>query len=169
MTDYFGYDVHFAMNITDIDDKATPHVCCTHGPWLTFQKIIAQSRKNYLFENFQSEISWAPIEVLVEIQTAWERYVRKHLAAGLPEEEKPPEGQEETTWKAISEKVKDENWKTECLKRDEKFDMHFRASVSIVPLCSNSLTQSCNAWLVTHLFRSPTHCRSDPVEICYRS
>jgi cysteinyl-tRNA synthetase len=21
MTDYFGYDVHFVMNITDIDDK----------------------------------------------------------------------------------------------------------------------------------------------------
>jgi hypothetical protein len=23
MTDYFGYDVHFVMNITDIDDKAS--------------------------------------------------------------------------------------------------------------------------------------------------
>jgi cysteinyl-tRNA synthetase len=22
MTDYFGYDVHFVMNITDIEDKA---------------------------------------------------------------------------------------------------------------------------------------------------
>ena len=24
MTDYFGYDVHFVMNITDIDDKVRP-------------------------------------------------------------------------------------------------------------------------------------------------
>lgn len=23
MTDYFGYDVHFVMNITDIDDKVS--------------------------------------------------------------------------------------------------------------------------------------------------
>ena len=28
MTDYFGYDVHFVMNITDIDDKAS------HAPLL---------------------------------------------------------------------------------------------------------------------------------------
>ena len=31
MTDYFGYDVHFVMNITDIDDKvcaSTSHLCC---------------------------------------------------------------------------------------------------------------------------------------------
>ena len=24
MTDYFGYDVHFVMNVTDIDDKVCP-------------------------------------------------------------------------------------------------------------------------------------------------
>ena len=24
MSDYFGYDVHFVMNITDIDDKVGP-------------------------------------------------------------------------------------------------------------------------------------------------
>jgi hypothetical protein len=27
MTDYFGYDVHFVMNITDIDDKVGSLVC----------------------------------------------------------------------------------------------------------------------------------------------
>ena len=26
MTDYFRYDVHFVMNITDIDDKVSFHV-----------------------------------------------------------------------------------------------------------------------------------------------
>ena len=24
MTDYFGYDIHFVMNVTDIDDKVCP-------------------------------------------------------------------------------------------------------------------------------------------------
>lgn len=29
MTDYFGYDVHFVMNITDIDDKVPIHPSST--------------------------------------------------------------------------------------------------------------------------------------------
>jgi hypothetical protein len=30
MSDYFGYDVHFVMNITDIDDKVgSPSECCS--------------------------------------------------------------------------------------------------------------------------------------------
>lgn len=35
MTNYFGYDVLYAMNITDIDDK-----------------IIKRARQNYLYENY---------------------------------------------------------------------------------------------------------------------
>lgn len=35
LSDYFGYDVFYAMNITDIDDK-----------------IITRARQNYLFEQY---------------------------------------------------------------------------------------------------------------------
>lgn len=38
LSDYFGYDVFYAMNITDIDDK-----------------IITRARQNYLFEQYVSE------------------------------------------------------------------------------------------------------------------
>ncbi|CAH0552626.1 unnamed protein product [Brassicogethes aeneus] len=38
LTDYFGYDVFYVMNITDIDDK-----------------IIKRARQNYLFEKYSSE------------------------------------------------------------------------------------------------------------------
>ncbi|KAJ8984870.1 hypothetical protein NQ317_002709 [Molorchus minor] len=38
LSDYFGYDVFYAMNITDIDDK-----------------IIKRARQNYLFEKYSSE------------------------------------------------------------------------------------------------------------------
>lgn len=38
LTDYFGYDVFYVMNITDVDDK-----------------IIKRARQNYLFENYSSE------------------------------------------------------------------------------------------------------------------
>lgn len=30
MTDYFGFDVHFVMNITDIDDKVRHHLPLQH-------------------------------------------------------------------------------------------------------------------------------------------
>ena len=35
LEDYFNYDVHYAMNITDVDDK-----------------IILHARRNYLFEQY---------------------------------------------------------------------------------------------------------------------
>lgn len=38
LSDYFGYDVFYAMNITDIDDK-----------------IITRARQNYLFEQYVTE------------------------------------------------------------------------------------------------------------------
>ncbi|KAJ8958328.1 hypothetical protein NQ318_017474 [Aromia moschata] len=38
LSDYFGYDVFYAMNITDVDDK-----------------IIKRARQNYLFEQYASE------------------------------------------------------------------------------------------------------------------
>jgi hypothetical protein len=34
MSDYFGYDIHFVMNITDIDDKVgIPYNFALHSSW----------------------------------------------------------------------------------------------------------------------------------------
>lgn len=38
LSDYFGYDILYVMNITDIDDK-----------------IIKRARQNYLFEKYVAE------------------------------------------------------------------------------------------------------------------
>lgn len=38
LSDYFGYDIFYVMNITDIDDK-----------------IIKRARQNYLFERYLGE------------------------------------------------------------------------------------------------------------------
>jgi cysteinyl-tRNA synthetase len=35
MTDYFGYDVHFVMNVTDIDDKVCHQLPMQHKRRLT--------------------------------------------------------------------------------------------------------------------------------------
>lgn len=55
LSDYFGYDVTYVMNITDIDDK-----------------IIKRARQNYLFNQYiQQDHSYN--EILFDIKTVFER------------------------------------------------------------------------------------------------
>ncbi|KAG0701273.1 tRNA synthetases class I (C) catalytic domain-containing protein [Suillus ampliporus] len=111
MTDYFGYDVHFVMNVTDIDDK-----------------IIVRARQNHLFSQFRKSATNLSADLLSQVSEAWGSYVRENVSKGLPDEEKPSRGEEETRWPRIAELARDQNHKLECLKRDEKFDMHFTAA-----------------------------------------
>ncbi|THH29629.1 hypothetical protein EUX98_g4562 [Antrodiella citrinella] len=59
MTDYFGYDVHFVMNITDIDDK-----------------IILRARQNHLIDAFRSKQTSLTLELLEIVIEAWTDYVQ---------------------------------------------------------------------------------------------
>lgn len=68
LQDYFGYDIEFVQNVTDIDDK-----------------IIIRARHNYLFENFvasQANEKWVSDEVLLKVKGSWTEYVEKNLPAG---------------------------------------------------------------------------------------
>ncbi|KAI0066021.1 cysteinyl-tRNA synthetase [Artomyces pyxidatus] len=111
VTDYFGYDVHFVMNITDIDDK-----------------IILRARQNYLVKKFRDETQTLSIDVLTEVRTAWEAYVRSKVCKGLGGDDIPTSGAEWESWSALVQKFGDKSWKAEGLKRDEKFEMHFAAA-----------------------------------------
>ncbi|KAJ3563550.1 hypothetical protein NP233_g8870 [Leucocoprinus birnbaumii] len=111
MTDYFGYDVHFVMNITDIDDK-----------------IILRARQNYLFDNFRSDSTTLSADLLATVLEAWIDFVKSRVNKGLPDDQKFVDGNEEATWPKLSELIQRSEWKQECLKRDEKFDMHFTAA-----------------------------------------
>jgi len=111
MSDYFGYDVHFVMNITDIDDK-----------------IILRARQTYLVNKFRSESTSLTPELLNAVQSSWESYVRFKVNKGLPADEELPFGLERQAWSKLSIKVADKAWKDEALKRDEKFEMHFTAA-----------------------------------------
>ena len=64
-----------------------------------------------------------------EIHSAWKDYIRLEVNKGLPGSETIVVGQEEDAWKALSQKIQDNSWKHECLKRYEKFDMAFSAAV----------------------------------------
>ncbi|KAJ7646724.1 tRNA synthetases class I (C) catalytic domain-containing protein [Roridomyces roridus] len=111
MTDYFGYDVHFVMNITDIDDK-----------------IIKRARQNHLLDQFREETKSVSPELITRVHAAWRIHVREQLRKGLPAGHAPNEGEEDAFWPSLTESIQNKDWKQECLRRDEKFDMHFSSA-----------------------------------------
>ena len=95
-------------------------------------KIILRARQTHLLDKFRSETRVITAELITQLHRAWATYVREKVGKGLPESVKVVEGEEEKAWSRIVELVRDKDWQRECLKRDEKFDMHFSAAVSIV-------------------------------------
>ncbi|KAH9979011.1 tRNA synthetases class I (C) catalytic domain-containing protein [Lactifluus volemus] len=110
MSDYFGYDIYFVMNITDIDDK------------------IILKRDKIPPQKFRSECTSLTQGLLDNVRSSWDSYVHSKVSKGLPSEEVPPLGSEWQAWNSLVIKAADPAWKTEALKRDEKFDMHFTAA-----------------------------------------
>ncbi|TFK44293.1 tRNA synthetases class I (C) catalytic domain-containing protein [Crucibulum laeve] len=111
MTDYFGYDVHFVMNVTDIDDK-----------------IIERARQNHILDTFRADTTSLTDELISRVYEAWRTFILKRVSKGLPENERPAQGQEDKVWPRLCELVQNQEWKQECLKKDEKFDMYFSAA-----------------------------------------
>ncbi|KAJ5723741.1 hypothetical protein N7488_001776 [Penicillium malachiteum] len=77
MRDYFKYDVHFVMNITDVDDK-----------------IILRARQQHLFNEYVAINSTITPEVIDTTQKAYSAYVKKNLPL-LPSNLAPDEYQKE--------------------------------------------------------------------------
>ncbi|OLL22403.1 putative cysteine--tRNA ligase [Neolecta irregularis DAH-3] len=65
--DYFGYNVTFVQNVTDIDDK-----------------IIDRARENYLYERYTSQHPSASPKVLEKVSAAWEKYRESHFPSSPP-------------------------------------------------------------------------------------
>lgn len=132
MTDYFGYDVHFVMNVTDIDDKVGSVLACFHSGNSLARKIIDRARQNHLLNKFRSETTSLSNDLIAQVHTAWRIHVRGKLAKGLPQGQTPNEGEEEAMWSRFTELILNKDWKQECLRRDEKFDMYFSSAVCII-------------------------------------
>ncbi|KAI9067364.1 hypothetical protein FKP32DRAFT_1683968 [Trametes sanguinea] len=111
MTDYFRYDVHFVMNITDIDDK-----------------IIIRARHNHLISNLRSETTSLTQALIEQVRDAWIAYVQSKVSKGLLESERPSAGSEREQWKRLVEQFQSKEWRQQGLQRDEKFEMHFNAA-----------------------------------------
>ncbi|KAK9468288.1 tRNA synthetases class I (C) catalytic domain-containing protein [Lipomyces arxii] len=98
LRDYFGYDVFFVQNVTDIDDK-----------------IIIRARQNYLFERYVKSHSELTANVNAKITDAWKLYAQTNLPVA------PTSSLEDfATW-AASVNVPEE------ARTNPKFSMHFTA------------------------------------------
>ncbi|KAF8550855.1 cysteinyl-tRNA synthetase [Imleria badia] len=112
VSDYFGYDVHFVTNITDIDDK-----------------IILRARQNHLFETFRTQTTSLTPDLLAKVQDAWQSHVLDKVSKGLPESIKPTADSLHILWPQIEAVRGDSVQKAECLKRDEKFEMNLGTAI----------------------------------------
>ncbi|KAF9270643.1 cysteinyl-tRNA synthetase [Marasmius fiardii PR-910] len=111
MSDYFGYDVHFVMNITDIDDK-----------------IIKRARQTHLLEAFRKDTTALSETLILQVQTAWRQFIRKEIANGLAKEDQSSERNEDEQWLRIVELYQNKDWRQTSIRRDERFDMNFSSA-----------------------------------------
>ncbi|KAF8750887.1 tRNA synthetases class I (C) [Rhizoctonia solani] len=110
LTDYFGYDVHFVMNITDIDDK-----------------IIIRARQQHHLDGLSTSTPTITQELIDTVQNAWLAYLHKQLVKGLEDKSLIISGQEESSWAKIETLAQDPTWVQAGNMRDEKFFMHLKA------------------------------------------
>lgn len=130
MSDYFGYDIHFVMNITDIDDKVNKSFFPSlPSDTSALVKIIKRARQNHLLDKFRAETTSVSSNLIDRIRVAWRTYVREKVGKGLPDTKVLSPGEEDTKWSEIVVLAQNAQWKQDCLRQDEKFDMYLSSAV----------------------------------------
>lgn len=114
LRDYFGFDVNFVMNITDIDDK-----------------IIIRARESYLLAQTISQNSSLTPQLLADANAAFTVYLEGKLLKCLPTlVEIGPNGTSFDYLQAVIKKdATDTTWAAEARAKEEKFGMYL-ASLS---------------------------------------
>ncbi|KAG8991512.1 hypothetical protein FRB90_001314 [Tulasnella sp. 427] len=107
LVDYFGYDVHFVMNITDIDDK-----------------IIIRARQNHLLDQLRNESTTLSESLITQASEAWRAYFSSKLGKSAQLGSGTP-ADIDAAWSELLAKERDnEKWWSEAKAADEKFTMH---------------------------------------------
>ncbi|KAG8917169.1 hypothetical protein FRC01_002626 [Tulasnella sp. 417] len=133
LVDYFGYDVHFVMNITDIDDK-----------------IIIRARHNHLLDQLRATSTVLSESLLAQANEAWHAYFTSKLkGVAQPKSDSPADL--DAAWSELLTKEKsDEKWWSEAKAADEKFTMHIASlrkakeaiNRAVIAINSNQATQA---------------------------
>lgn len=92
-------------------------------------QIIRRSRETHLIEKFRESSRILRQSLIDEVEDAWRTYFNSQLTKALEAADLPVAGEEVASWENLSRKMQNAGWKQECLKRDEKFDMHMKALV----------------------------------------
>jgi cysteinyl-tRNA synthetase len=96
---------------------------------MLYLQIIKRARQNHLVDELKSRTTSLTPELLVQVDEAWSQYARSQLFPGLPDTDRPAVGEEKTQWSKLLTLNENVEWRAGCLKRDEKFGMHFTAVV----------------------------------------
>ncbi|ORY76907.1 tRNA synthetases class I (C) catalytic domain-domain-containing protein [Leucosporidium creatinivorum] len=114
LRDYFGYEVHFVMNITDVDDK-----------------IILRARQSHLLDKYTADVtsSSTPLSptFLAEVQAAWSAYVFKTMKDSLAAPTSDDYAAAKLAWEEILTSEKDLKWVEAQKAKEEKFGMYLSA------------------------------------------
>ncbi|UZJ55391.1 hypothetical protein CBS101457_004711 [Exobasidium rhododendri] len=115
LRDYLGYDIHFVMNITDIDDK-----------------IILRARQSHLLTTLRDEEKSRGLSksLLVLVRKSWSAYFQKSLKnfAPPPPPGEPSEVDDDAAWEEISRRIQqDEKWVHTASEKEPKLMMWFKA------------------------------------------
>lgn len=105
LQNYFGYQVQFVQNVTDIDDK-----------------IILRARQQHLFQGVKQATDRLTPELVGRVEKAWDAYASSKLdkVAGAIQD-----------WASFEQRmVNDPEAMAQAILVDEKFKMHFTALVS---------------------------------------
>ncbi|WFD23655.1 cysteine--tRNA ligase [Malassezia equina] len=120
LRDYLGYDVHFVMNVTDIDDK-----------------IIMRARQEHLLAQFRAQHPELTSALLKTVQEAWTAFFGQTLASLAPpappmeEAADPAEAARQRSgeggWEQVARLAQNEAWRTEASQSMPKFSLWLKA------------------------------------------
>ena len=98
-------------------------------------QIILRARQNHLVDKFRTDNMTLTSNLLNLCYEAWVDYVNIYVDKSLSDGQRLGEGKEEVGWSKLSELIENPEWKRECLKRDERFEMYFTSAVRVSPMC----------------------------------
>ncbi|KAJ9090716.1 hypothetical protein QFC20_007843 [Naganishia adeliensis] len=108
LRDYFGYEVNFVMNVTDIEDK-----------------IIIRAREQHLLAAYRESHPSLSDSLKSDVKEAWDAYFDAKLVKCLPEADKPTEGEalEAAFERLVKRDVENAVWSKDVRAKEEKFGL----------------------------------------------
>ncbi|EAU91074.2 cysteinyl-tRNA synthetase [Coprinopsis cinerea okayama7 len=100
LTDYFGLNIQYVMNVTDIDDK-----------------IIERTRQHYFLDKFRQKHTRLTLDLISEVEEAVEAYCHEHLT-GLPNTTSLEE-----LWSNLDKLASDQTWLETRAKESDRLNL----------------------------------------------